>query len=264
VKRVAQKQGLKIFQPHKVRDKSFIENIKALKPSAIVVSAYGQLLPLEILVLPKFGCINIHASLLPQYRGAAPINWAIMNGETKTGITIMLMDEGMDTGPLLLQIEVAITAEDTAGSLSQKLSEVGADAALQALRRLLEGELKPRPQTGDTSYAPLLKKSDGLINWKKTARELCNVIRGMNPWPGAYSFLENERIKILKSAVLKGEGEPGVIKMIGKHEIQVGTGERMLSILEVQPQNKPTMSIQAFLQGRKLRENIKFSDRQNT
>ncbi len=261
VKIEAQKHRLKIFQPYKIKDDAFIEDLKSLKPSIIIVAAYGQILPRDILSLPDFGCINIHASLLPKYRGAAPINWAIINGETKTGITIMLMDEGMDTGPVLLQEEVGINAEDTAGSLSLKLSKVGADVLMKALKGLEEGSLKPVLQTGDVSYAPILRKTDGLIDWSKSAKELHNFIRGMNPWPGAYSFIEKERIKILKAAPVKGNGETGVINKITKNELLVGTGEDLLSILIVQPPGKPIMPVESFLQGRKIKEGMRFYEK---
>jgi methionyl-tRNA formyltransferase len=258
VKLEAQRHGIRILQPDKVKELGFADTLKLLNPSIIVVAAYGQILPPEILNLPEFGCVNIHASLLPKYRGAAPINWAIINGETKTGVTIMLMDEGMDTGLILLQEEVEIYPEDTAGSLSQRLSRIGAEILPRALEGLRQGSLKPVPQTGEPSYAPLLKKSDGLIQWSKPARDLFNLIRGVNPWPGAYSFLEDERIKILRALVVEGEGEAGVIKKVSKDELLVGTGKDLLSILEVQPSGKPVMSIKAFIQGRRIREGLRF------
>lgn len=259
VKVEAQKQGLRILQPSKVKDASFIKELELLMPSVIVVAAYGQILPLEILRLPGFGCINIHASLLPKYRGAAPVNWAIINGEHFTGVSIMLMDKGMDTGPVLLQREVKIEDCDTVGSLSSRLSRIGADALVEALRGLAEGRLKPVPQKGEVSYAPLLKKTDALIPWSESAEKLCNFIRGVNPWPGAYSFLDSERVKILKADAVEGQGEAGVIHKADKKELLVGTGRGLLSILEIQPPDKPVMPIDAFLQGRKLKEGIKFS-----
>ena len=154
--------------------------------------AYGKLIPAEILAIPKYGFVNIHPSLLPKYRGAAPINWAIINGEKKTGVTTMLMDEGMDTGPILLQEETEIAPDDTAGTLSTKLSKIGADLLLRTLKEFETGLIKPLPQNGAPTFAPLLKKADGFINWTKSAEEVCNFIRGMNPWPGAYGFIEGE------------------------------------------------------------------------
>lgn len=261
VKLVAQKEGLKIFQPHKAKDNAFIENLKSLNPSIIVVSAYGQILSSEIIHLPKFGCINIHASLLPKYRGAAPVNRAIIKGEKKTGITIMLMDEGMDTGPILLQKAVEIKADDTAGSLSHRLSETGAGVLMQTLKRLEHGNLKPMLQTGDVSYAPVLKKTDGLIQWTKSASELRDFIRGMNPWPGAYGFFDGERIKILKAVSIERDGEIGVIEKATKDELLVGTGKGILSIVEIQPSGKPVMAVKAFLQGRRLRKGMRFYEK---
>lgn len=258
VKLEAQRTRLKIFQPHHVKDKDFINELKTLNPAVIVIVAYGQILPLEIIQLPEFGCVNVHASLLPKYRGAAPINWAIINGEEKTGITTMLMDEGIDTGHVLLQEETEINKEDTAGSLSSRLSKIGADILMQTLEGLEKGSLKPKSQKGDVSYAPLLKKVDGLIRWSKSARELSNLIRGVNPWPGAYSFLEGEKVKILRVTSTDGSGEAGVICKKTREELLVGTGSGLLSLLEIQPSGKPAMAIKAFLQGRKIKQGKRF------
>jgi len=258
VKIEAQKAGLQTLQPLKVRNTEFLDNLRSLNPSVIVVAAYGQILPSEIIHLPAFGCVNIHASLLPKYRGAAPINWAIINGETRTGITTMLMDEGMDTGPILFQEEVEITPEDTAGSLSSNLSQIGADLIIRTLKELENGMINPVPQSDKASYAPLLKKTDGLINWSRSAVEISNFIRGMNPWPGAYGFLEGERIKILKVVPLDESGEAGIIKSVSKDELIVGAIKGCISILEIQPQGKPVMLIRAFLQGRKLKAGMRF------
>lgn len=260
VKAEAQEHGLRILQPDKVRDAAFVNDLKLLNPSVIVVAAYGQILPLDIINLPQYRCVNVHASLLPKYRGAAPINWAIINGESKTGITIMLMDEGMDTGHILLQEEVVIDEGDTAGSLSHRLSGIGADVLMKALKGLEEGSLKPRQQDGIVSYAPLLRKTDGLIKWANSAKKLSNFIRGMNPWPGAYSFLENERIKILRAEAVEGVGSTGVIKNVTKNKLLVGTGAGLLSIFEVQPTGKQVMPVESFLQGRKIKEGMRFHE----
>ncbi|MEW6599550.1 MAG: methionyl-tRNA formyltransferase [Nitrospirota bacterium] len=258
VKKEAQKTGIMILQPLKVRDQEFIGTLRALNPTAIVVAAYGQILPSEIIHMPQIGCVNIHASLLPAYRGAAPINWAIINGDVKTGITTMMMDEGMDTGPVLLQKETEITSEDTAGRLSIRLSAIGADLLLQTLNGLESGDVRPVPQAGEVSYAPLLKKDDGCIDWSKSAEEISRFINGMNPWPGAYSMLENERIKIIKAVSLEGSAEAGVIDMAGKEDLIVGAGSGRLSILEIQPSGKGVMPVKAYLQGRRLREGMRF------
>lgn len=258
VKLEALKANLKIFQPEKVKDSGFINGLKTLNPDAIVVVAYGQILPPEIIHLPKLGCINIHASLLPKYRGAAPINWAVINGEKKTGITTMLMDEGMDTGPILLQEETEIRPEHTAGSLFRILSEMGANLLIPTLQGLEEGTLKPQPQTGEPSYAPMLEKSDGLIQWNRPAKALVNFVRGMNPWPGAYGFLDGERMRILRAVPVSGEGGIGVIERITKDELVIGTGKGRISIIEIQPPGKPVMAIKSFLQGRRLKKEMRF------
>jgi methionyl-tRNA formyltransferase len=261
VKVEAEKAGLRVLQPLKVRAPGFISELRALGPSLIVVVAYGQLLPSEIIFLPRYGCVNIHASLLPKYRGAAPISRAIINGDKITGVTAMLMDEGMDTGAVLLQEAVEINKDDTCGSLSERLSRVGADTLIRTLTLLERGAIKPRPQVGDTSDAPLLKKADGIIDWSLSAVRLCCFIRGMNPWPGAYSFLDGERIKILKAVSLDGTGEAGVIQKVARKDIIVGTGNGLLSILELQISGKPVMTVNAFLQGRRLKEGMSFYEK---
>ncbi|MBI4654202.1 MAG: methionyl-tRNA formyltransferase [Nitrospirae bacterium] len=261
VKQEAQKVGLRILQPVNVKEVTFIKELKSLNPSVIIVVAYGQILPSEIIHLPPYGCINLHASLLPKYRGAAPINWAIINEEDKTGVTTMLMDEGMDTGTVLLQVEVKIEEDDTAGSLSDKLSRIGADILIQTLKGLEHGNLKPMPQAGKVSYAPLLKKTDGLIIWNKTASELYNLIRGTNPWPGAYSFLEGGRVKILRAEIIDGDGESGVISEVTKDKLLVGAGKGLISILEIQAEGKSAMPINVFLQGRKIKHGMRFYEK---
>ena len=260
VKLEAQKAGLKVFQPLRVKDGEFIGELKKMNPSVIVVVAYGQILPSEIIRLPGFGCINVHASLLPKYRGAAPINWAVINGDKKTGVTTMLMDEGLDTGHVLVQEAADIDSEDTAGTLSVRLSKIGAGLLIRTLEGLEKGHLKPVPQSGEATYARMLKKSDGLIQWSKSSKELSNLIRGVNPWPGAYSFLEGKKIKISKAICVDGKGEAGVVYNNTKNELIVGTGIGMLSILEVQPSGKSAMSIKSFLQGRKIKKGSRFHE----
>ncbi len=258
VKAEAQKAGLDVLQPERIRDSAFVETLRALNPSAIVVAAYGKILPPDIIHMPELGCVNVHASLLPKYRGAAPINRAIIAGEKTTGITTMLMDEGMDTGDILLQEETEIKGDDTAGSLSRRLSKIGAGVLIRTLKKLAEGSLRPVPQSGKASYAPVLKKTDGLILWSKTAGELCDFIRGMNPWPGAYSLLGNERIKFLKAAAKEGDTAAGAVMKVSKDELLIGTGSGLLSILEIQPAGKPIMTVRAFLQGRAIEEGMRF------
>jgi methionyl-tRNA formyltransferase len=261
VKAAALEAGLHVIQPEKVRDADFINELKSIDPSVIVTVAYGQILPLEILSLPEKGCVNIHASLLPKYRGAAPINQAIINGDAETGITTMLMDEGMDTGDILLQKVTEIMPDETAGGLSERLSVIGADILLETLKKIESGSLKPEEQRGDASFAPLLKKSDGIIQWARPAKELHDFIRGMNPWPGAYTFIKGDMIKVLRSEAVDGDGEAGVVSAVTNNELLVGTGEGLLALLEVQPSGKRPMEIKAFLQGRKLEEGMRFNDK---
>ncbi len=258
VKSEAQKAGMEILQPEKVRDPRFIQEMRNLAPQIIVVVAYGQILPREIIHLPERGCVNIHASLLPAYRGAAPINWAIINGEENTGVTTMLMDEGMDTGGILLQQATEISEEDSAGSLSLRLSKIGGDLLMKTLGRMEKGDITPLPQGSGVSWAPLLKKADGLIQWSKSSKELCRLINGMNPWPGAYGFLEDERIKILRALPLESTGSAGMIEVASKDQLVVGTGHGSLSIIDIQPAGKPVMPVKSFLQGRNLKEGMTF------
>jgi len=256
VKEAALKAGLRVLQPSQLKDTEISEEILSLQPDFIVVIAYGKLLPKSLLEIPRYGCVNVHASLLPKYRGAAPVAWAIMKGEEKTGITTMLMNEGLDTGPILLQEELDIDAEDTTGSLSRKLSEIGASLLRETIEGLRNGSLSPRPQSGEAGYAPTLRKEDGLIDWSKSAAEISDFIRGMNPWPGAYCHIGDETLKILKARPMHGTGLPGVIEKLGKNELIIGTGSGLLSVIELLPSGKKPMPTSAFLQGRRLAQGI--------
>ncbi len=261
VKLAANHMGLPVYQPRRVREPEFIEVLRGLHPEVIVVAAYGQILPKEILSLPKHGCINIHASLLPRYRGAAPINWAIIRGETRAGITIMQMDEGMDTGGMLIQEDIPIDPRDTAGTLAEKLSALGARLITSALPRIEAGTLAPVPQDSSVAtLAPLLKKEDGLLDWKSPAEEIHNRVRGLNPWPGAYGFLEGKTIKMLETEVVPGEGEPGVIYQGSKGLLDVGTGNGLLRIIRIQPEGKKVMTAEEFLRGHRGLAGKKFSE----
>jgi methionyl-tRNA formyltransferase len=223
------------------------------------VAAYGQILPREILTLPKYGCINIHASLLPFYRGAAPINWAIIRGETQTGITIMQMDEGMDTGAVLLQESVVIDPADTAGSLTEKLSALGAKLITTALPLIAAGKLRPAPQDGSrATLAPLLKKEDGSIDWKLPAAQIYNRVRGLSPWPGAYTLLEGKTLKIIASESVSGAGEPGLLYERDKNTLEIGTGSGLLRIVRIQPEGKRPMTAGEFLRGHRGLAGKKF------
>lgn len=252
VKEFALHRKIKVLQPTDIKEPAFLDELSAIEPEIIVVVAYGKILSLPILKLPHLGCINVHASLLPKYRGAAPIQWALINGEKKTGVTTMLMDEGLDTGNILLQAEAEITDEDNTETLSKRLSEMGASLLLKTIKGFKDSSLKPLPQGGNPSYAPPLKKDDGRLDWSKSAIEIFNFVRGMYPWPCAYCYLSQERIKITRVNVLEGSGLPGRVEKVSKCELIVGTGKGLLSIIELQPEGRKPMSAKAFLQGRRL------------
>ncbi len=250
VKLAAQEAGLSVYQPRRVREPEFIETLRKINPDIIVVSAYGQILPKEILFLPKHGCINIHASLLPAYRGAAPINWAIIRGESRTGITIMQMDEGMDTGAILLQESIPIAPRDTAGTLTEKMAQLGAKMITAALPLIEAGSLTPVLQDGsNATLAPILRKEDGLIDWMMPAVEIHNRVRGLSPWPGAYTLLDGKIIKIIETEATSGTGDPGLLYPTNKSVLTVGTGGGLLRILTLQPADKKPMSAGDFLRG---------------
>ena len=259
VKELAIDRGIKILQPVNIKDPLFLNGLSKIMPEIIVVVAYGRILPAQILRLPSHGCINVHASLLPKYRGAAPIQWAIINGEKKTGITTMLMDEGLDTGNILLQEETEISYDDNAETLGNKLAEIGASLLIRTIKGIRSGYIKPIPQKGTPGYAPPLKKEDGRLNWSKTATEIFNFVRGMYPWPCAYCYLNKERIKITRVKMLEGSGIPRRVEKTGE-ELIVGTGEGLISIIELQPEGKIPMSAKAFLQGRRLKEGAFFDE----
>ncbi len=256
VKVAALQGGLRVAQPARIRDRMFFAELTSLRPEFIVVVAYGKILPKEILDLPRRGCINVHASLLPKYRGAAPVAWAIIHGEEKTGVSTMLMDEGLDTGDILLQRPIEISKDDTTGSLGKKLSDLGATLLRETVKGMRDNFIRPIAQTGETSYAPPLKKEDGLIDWSKSARDISNFVRGMQPWPGAFCRIGNERIALLRTLPRDGEGKPGVISEIRKDSLIIGTGHGLLSILELQPAGKNPMSASAFIRGRTLSEGM--------
>lgn len=260
VKLAADQMGLHVYQPRRVREPAFIEGLRGLHPEIIVVAAYGQILPKELLSLPKYRSINIHASLLPQYRGAAPINWAIIRGETQAGITIMQMDEGMDTGGILMQENIPIDPGDTAGILTDKLSALGARLIVTALPLIEAGALTPVGQDSSRATpAPLLKKEDGLLDWKLPVQDIRNRVRGLTPWPGAYGFLDGKMIKIFETEVVPGEGEPGMLYQNGRNVLDVGTGSGLLRLIRIQPEGKKPMTAGEFLRGHRGVAGKKFS-----
>jgi len=259
VKTFALEHKLLVLQPEKVREPEFIKKVWDLSPDLIVVSAFGQILPKELLTIPKLGAINVHASLLPKYRGASPIQCAILNGDSQTGITIMQMVEKMDAGAILLQKAIPIEPFDTAGSLSQKLSELGGELLIEAIKLLKAGKIEPKPQDeSQASFAPLLKKDDGKIDWQKSAEQIWRQIRAFNPWPGAFIGEGKSQIKIWEAEPGQAQAEPGQILEAHRRWIEVACGKGSLRIKELQPVGKKRMSAEAFLAGHKIKIGDKF------
>lgn len=255
VKAAAMKYGLSVFQPVKIRDKEAIEYIVQWQPDLIVTAAYGQIIPAAILQLPMFGCINIHASLLPQYRGAAPIQRCLMAGEDKTGVTIMFMDEGLDTGDILLQEAVAINEETTYGQLHEQLAIVGAELLIIAIQKLKTGDLiRKKQDESKATYAAMIGKDDEIIDWQEGARKIFNQIRALDPQPGASTRLAGQTLKIFRSRVVKGSetGRPGEITSVLPFGFVVKTGDQSLEILELQRAGKRRINVDAFLKGSNL------------
>ncbi|WP_407307560.1 methionyl-tRNA formyltransferase [Desulfosporosinus sp. SB140] len=271
VKSAAEELSLPIFQPVRLKTAEEIQRLRELSPDCIIVVAYGQLLSKEILDLSPKGCINVHASLLPSYRGAAPIHWALINGEERTGVTTMQMDEGLDTGDILLKRDIIVSEEETMGEVHDKLAVLGGDILIETLRELEKGTLKPTPQTGESNYAPLLKREHERLNWTCRAVELHHQIRGLNPWPGAFTVFRGENLKVWRSAVFSPEKTPEIEKSV--HEtldsgqilgvsgdgLLVQTVDGILWILEVQPAGKRPMSARDFFNGRHGQVGEQFS-----
>ena len=260
VKEFAVSKNLKMYQPEKVRKNiEFIEEIKKLQPDVICVVAYGKILPKEILDIPKLGCINVHGSLLPKYRGAAPIQWAVINGEKVTGVTTMYMDIGMDTGDMILKEEVSIGEDETTGELWDKLSEVGAKLLVKTLKQIEDGTATRIPQGEDFTMAPMLNKDMSKINWNsQSAQEIKNLVRGLNPIMGTYSYLNGKKIKFWKVNTLPLENtnaENGtVIKSDSKEGLFIKAKDGIIQVLEIQGENAKKMCIQDFLRGNEIKE----------
>ncbi len=252
VKELAIKQGLRIYQPVKVKDALFLKDMEELKPEIILVAAFGQILPKAFLDIPPYGCINVHASLLPKYRGAAPIQYSILDGEPETGITIMHMDVGIDTGDIILQKAIPITKEETGGSLFDKLALLGGELLIEAME-LLENNTAPRiAQDNDkATNVKVIDKEMGRIDFMQPAVKLERLIRGLNPWPSAYTKLDGKTLKLWKAEVVPGNitAEPGEVVAVGKDSISVMTGEGILVIKELQLEGKKRMAVNAFLRG---------------
>lgn len=255
VKEKALEMGIPVYQPVKVREPEFVKTLADLAPDVIVVVAFGQILPKSILEIPRYGCVNIHASLLPKYRGAAPIQWAVIDGEKETGVTTMFMNEGLDTGDMLEKEVVPLDPKETGGSLHDKLSAVGGRLILSTLKGLEDGTLKGTPQTDEGScYAKMLKKSLGDIDWTMGGAAIERLIRGLNPWPSAYTSFHGKTLKIWDADVTDREYgvEPGTVAEVSKDQLIIQTGKGSLSVRSLQLEGKKRMDIQDFLRGYSL------------
>ena len=254
VKAEAEDAGLPILQPPKLKGTDFGERLRAMQLDVAVVAAYGRILPPDVLSAPRLGCVNVHASLLPRWRGAAPIQWAIASGDTETGVCLMQMEAGLDTGPVLAVRRMAVLAGDTAETLQQRLSELGGALVLEELPRHLAGALTPRPQPVEgVTLARLVEKEDGRVDWTRPAVELERRLRAFLPWPGAWTQLGPQLLKIWRAEVVPGAGQPGTV--VAAHgTLDVATGEGALRLLELQPEGKRRMTAAEFLSGHRLKE----------
>ena len=262
VKEVAVENNIPVYQPIKLKDdKEMIDKIKEINPDFIIVVAFGQILTKEVLDIPKYGCINLHGSLLPMYRGAAPIQWAVIKGEEKSGNTTMLMDVGLDTGDMLLKQEVEITPMMTAGELYDILKEKGSSLLIETIEKVSNNSITPVKQEGDTFYAKMLNKEMGNIDWNNTAKDIHNLIRGLNPWPIAYTTYKGEKMKIFESKVLDNKKHEiyGKIINVSKKGISVTTKEGTLLITKIQFPNKKPLTVEQYINGHNIDENIILS-----
>ena len=252
-KTAAASRGVAVFQPEDITAPRFGSLVRELRPDMIAVVAYGKMFPPDLLKAPPAGCVNVHASLLPAYRGAAPVNWAVAGGERETGVTTMLMDEGMDTGDILLAKKIGIGEEETAGELSRRLSVEGARLLLETVDLMEKGGISPRRQDERfATYAPRLSRNDGKIDWTRDASEIRNLVRGMNPWPCAHTTLRGKTLKIFEAEAVSGKGKPGEIAAVGKRGLDVAAGEGLLRLLSVQPEGGKRMDAGAFARGRNI------------
>lgn len=252
VKELALAYNIEVYQPKRIRNLECVEYLKKYAPDIMVVAAFGQILPAEILEMPKYGCINVHASLLPKYRGASPIQWAVINGEQTAGVTIMQMDTGVDTGDIIAKAEIPVAEDETGGSLFDKLAEVGAQLCVSTLAHIEDGTaVRTKQDEAQATHVGMISKDMGNIDWKKPAVEIERFVRGLNPWPSAFTKLDGRTLKIWKAAVLedKNEAEAGSIVLADKKQLAVQTGAGQLALLEVQLEGKKRMPVDAFLRG---------------
>lgn len=256
VKEVALKNNIEVCQPNKLKNEpEFIEKLKKIQPDFIIVVAYGQILSKEVLEIPKYACINLHASLLPKYRGAAPLNWAIINGEKKSGNTTMLMDVGLDTGDMLMSQEVEINEDMTAGELHDILMYQGGKLLVETINKMVKGEINPQKQDeSSTCYASMLDKKIACIDWKNSAKDIHNLIRGLNPWPVAYTYYNDKAMKIYKSQVLneKSSKEPGTIIEVSKNGLKIACGDGILLVKEIQFPGKKSLKVEEYIRGNSI------------
>lgn len=265
VKEVALEHDIPVYQPYKLRkEKETIEKLKSMNLDFIIVVAYGQILPKEVIDIPKYGCINLHASLLPKYRGAAPINWAIIKGETKSGNTTMLMDEGLDTGDMLLKQEIEITESMTAGDLHDNLMESGSLLLIETIKKIVNKDItRVKQEETDTCYASMLDKKMGNIDWNLSSFEINNLIKGLNPWPVAYTYYKDKAMKVYKAKVLNEDDKaiPGTIISVSKEGIKVSCGKGCLLIQEIQFPSKKVLKVEQYIIGNSLDEGLVLKDK---
>lgn len=262
VKECALKHGIEVFQPVKIRESANIEYLRKYNADIIIVVAFGQIVPKSILDMPKYGCINVHASLLPKYRGAAPIQWAVINGDEFTGVTTMRMDEGVDTGDMIAKKTVRLAEDETGGSLFEKLAIEGAKLCVETMEMIEKGTAEYTPQDNETAtHTSMISKELGFIDWNKTAVEIERLIRGLNPWPSAYTHLDGKTFKIWGARVVKSDNDcqPGCIFRVGKNEMFVQTSDGALELTEVQLQGKKRMDTGSFLRGYSVEEGSFFN-----
>ena len=262
VKKLAVERGVPVYQFERLRNEEGLACLRALAPDIVVTAAFGQILSQALLDVPKMGTVNVHASLLPAYRGAAPINWCILNGETRTGVTTMLTDAGVDTGAMLLRRETDIGETETAAELSARLSQLGAELLIETLKGYIAGEIAPTPQDERlASRQPMLKKEMGLIDWTRSAKEIACQARGLDPWPSAYTDYAGGTLKIYRARPAMGEGEPGtVLRSSAKEGLFVACGEGALEVLEMQAPGGKRMSARAYLAGKKIEPGTRFGE----
>lgn len=262
VKKLAVERGVPVYQFERLRNEEGLACLRALAPDIVVTAAFGQILSQALLDVPKMGTVNVHASLLPAYRGAAPINWCILNGETRTGVTTMLTDAGVDTGAMLLRRETDIGEVETAAELSARLSQLGAELLIETLKGYIAGEIAPTPQDERlASRQPMLKKEMGLIDWTRSAKEIACQARGLDPWPSAWTDCLGGTLKIYRARPAMGEGEPGtVLRSSAKEGLFVACGEGALEVLEMQAPGGKRMSARAYLAGKKIEPGTRFGE----